>query len=294
MINPFAEKYLSDSTDEHLVDSALTGSRNALEELVLRHQAWIYNIALRMVLDPSDAEDVTQEVLIKIVTKLGTFKGRSKFRTWAYRIVANHVLTMKQRKSERVFVSFDRYGEGIDRAPDLEIPDPRSLPVSLPMLLEEIRIHCMMAMLLCLSREQRLVFILGDTFGVSDAVGSDILRIGKANFRQKLSRARKLVYGFIQRKCGLVKAENACRCSRKAQALIQYGSVDPGRLTLNCRFAHRVKDVAEEKYHRFHDLLDEECHRLFREHPFQEPTDFVPALKRLLEKREIQEMFSLK
>jgi RNA polymerase sigma factor (sigma-70 family) len=293
MINPFSEKYLTDSTDERLVEEALGGSRNSLEELVLRHQAWIYNIALRMVLDPSDAEDVTQEVLVKILTKLSTFKGRSKFRTWVYRIVANHVLTMKQRKAERTFVSFDRYGEGIDRTPDLEIPDPRSLPVGLPMLLEEVRIHCMVAMLLCLSRERRLAFILGDIFGVSDAVGSEILRISRVNFRQRLSRARKLVYGFIQRKCGLVQGENACHCSRKAQALIQYGSVDPGHLALNCKYSHRVKDIVTERYHHFHDLLDEECHRLFREHPFQEPEGFIPALKRLLEKREVQEMFGL-
>jgi len=81
MINPFTEKYLSDTTDETLVDAALGGSRKSLEELVLRHQAWIYNIALRMVWSPDDAEDVTQETLVKIITRLSSFQKRSRFRT---------------------------------------------------------------------------------------------------------------------------------------------------------------------------------------------------------------------
>ena len=68
--------------------------------LVLRHQAWIYNIAIRMVFQPQDAEEVTQEVLVKVITKLSTFKGESKFRTWLYRIAANHVLNMKRRSAE--------------------------------------------------------------------------------------------------------------------------------------------------------------------------------------------------
>src|SRR5688500_17500533 len=95
--NPFVEKHESDAVDAELVEQAIGGNRDALEKLVLRHQAWIYNIAIRMVFHPEDAEEVTQEVLVKVVTKLGTFKGESKFRTWLYRIAANHVLNMKRR-----------------------------------------------------------------------------------------------------------------------------------------------------------------------------------------------------
>jgi DNA-directed RNA polymerase specialized sigma24 family protein len=52
-----------------------------LESLVLRHQAWIYNITVRMMFQPHGAEEVTQEVLVKVITRLGTFKGESSFRT---------------------------------------------------------------------------------------------------------------------------------------------------------------------------------------------------------------------
>ena len=97
MFNPFTEVAEDDVDDADLVEQAKNGDRAALEKLVLRHQAWIYNIAVRMVFQPHDAEEVTQEVLVKVITKLSTFKGESKFRTWLYRIAANHVLNMKRR-----------------------------------------------------------------------------------------------------------------------------------------------------------------------------------------------------
>ena len=51
-----------------------------------RHQPWIYNIAARMLYHPQDAEDATQEILVKALTALASFEGRSSFRTWLYRI----------------------------------------------------------------------------------------------------------------------------------------------------------------------------------------------------------------
>lgn len=81
MHNPFAE-VVDESTDTDLIEQARHGSREALEKLVLRHQAWIYNITVRMVFLPQDAEEVTQEVLIKAITRLSTFQGDSQFRTW--------------------------------------------------------------------------------------------------------------------------------------------------------------------------------------------------------------------
>src|SRR5688572_2239587 len=77
MHNPFTEVAGDDHEDFELVRRAKNGDRDALERLILRHQAWIYNIAVRMVFQPQDAEEVTQEVLIKVITKLSTFKGES-------------------------------------------------------------------------------------------------------------------------------------------------------------------------------------------------------------------------
>lgn len=64
MHNPFTEATDDEFQDAELVLHANCGDRDSLERLILRHQAWIYNIAVRMVFDPQDAEEVTQEVLI--------------------------------------------------------------------------------------------------------------------------------------------------------------------------------------------------------------------------------------
>ncbi|MBR9804078.1 RNA polymerase sigma factor, partial [bacterium] len=105
MGNPFLE-VIDESTDLSLIEQARNGSRAALEKLILRHQAWIYNIAIRMVFHDQDAEEVTQEVLIKAITRLDSFQGKSQFRTWLYRITANHVLNMKRRGGEVQAQSF--------------------------------------------------------------------------------------------------------------------------------------------------------------------------------------------
>jgi DNA-directed RNA polymerase specialized sigma24 family protein len=77
--------------------------------------------------------------MIKVITKLSTFKGESKFRTWLYRIAANHVLNMKRRSAETSVTTFADYGAAIRSTPDADLPDPKSVPVALPILVEEAK-----------------------------------------------------------------------------------------------------------------------------------------------------------
>lgn len=74
---------------------------------------------------------------------------------------------------------------------------------------------------------QRLAFILGEILGVRDEVGSQILETTPANFRQILSRARRDLYEFLNRQCGLVNQSNPCRCANKASGFIERGWVKP-------------------------------------------------------------------
>ena len=120
IFNPFTELATTEVSDELLVARAQAGNWEALEQVIHRHQAWIFNIALRMVGSREDAEDVTQEVLLKIVTKLSAFEGKSRFRTWLYRIVTNHVLNLRQRPGE---MTFSDLGQVIDTLPDQELSD---------------------------------------------------------------------------------------------------------------------------------------------------------------------------
>src|SRR3972149_7555755 len=103
-----------ESDIEILVSLAKEGDKKALAELVLQIQDKIYGLALRMLYNPSDAEDASQEILLKIITHLGTFRGESSFSTWMYRVAANHLLTMRKRRAELRAVSFEEYGESCD------------------------------------------------------------------------------------------------------------------------------------------------------------------------------------
>jgi RNA polymerase sigma factor (sigma-70 family) len=157
-MNPLAETAATDPEDQEDVRRAQQGSREALERLIVRHQPWIYNIVLRMVYFPADAEDATQEILIKLLTKLSTFEGKSSVRTWLYRIACNHVLNMQRRRGEEKTLTFSAYQHGLDRSGDSEPPDPAAVPADVQLLVEEAKIGCTTGMLLCLDRKQRLIF----------------------------------------------------------------------------------------------------------------------------------------
>jgi len=267
--------------DLGLVDRANAGEREALEELVRRHQAWIYNIAIRMLAHPHDAEDATQEILIKAITRLSSFEGRSSVRTWLYRIVVNHVLNMKRGRLEPETLTFSCYAHGLDNTPDLDLPDEVSAAVDVRLIVDEARLSCTSGMLLCLDRAQRLVYIFGEIFDVSDVVGAELLEISRDNFRQRLARARRDLHNFMNDKCGLVDPANPCRCEKKTRGFIQAGYVDPANLLFARARVRQVRDVVPETYEAL-AAVDAQCARIFREHPFHEAPDIVPALRRLI------------
>jgi len=293
MFNPFTEDSGGEDADVVLVEKVRSGDREALERLVQRHQAWIYNIAVRMVFQPQDAEEVTQEVLVKVITRLGSFRGESRFRTWLYRIVANHVLNMRRRDAEAVAPTFAAYGAALDGTPDLDLPDPKSVPVDLPLLVEEAKVSCTMGMLLCLDRKQRLVFTLGEILGASDAVGGEVLELTPDNFRQSLSRARRDLYQFMNGQCGLVNEDNPCRCPKKTRGFIQAGHVDPLGLRFVPEHIERIRDVAAERFREIDDAVAARHAAIYRDHPFLRPSDQVAWFRGLLERAEVRAALNL-
>src|ERR1700758_769356 len=287
MNNPLADNAPTDHEDQALVMRARSGDREALEHLIERHQGWIYNIAVRMLYHPQDAEDATQEILVKVLTRLSSFEGRSSFRTWLYRVAFNHLLNVKRGREELKITTFSAYGDALDNTPDLELPDPKGTSPDTNLLVTEAMLSCTSGMLLCLDREQRLTFILGAIFGVSDTVAAEVLEITPENFRQRLARARRDLRNFMNDKCGLVNQANPCRCAKKARGFIQAGYVDAENLLF---VRERIGEVREAvpKVHEALSTLDEKCAEIFRGHPFYKAPDLAPMLRRLVESPDLR------
>ncbi|HCS55860.1 MAG TPA: RNA polymerase subunit sigma-70, partial [Planctomycetaceae bacterium] len=237
---------------------------------------------------PQDAEEVTQEVLIKIITRLSSFQGECKFRTWLYRITVNHVLNMKRRGAESQPQTFSTYAAAINETPDLDLPDPATVPVDVPLLVEEAKIACTTGMLLCLDRRQRLIFTLGEILGVSDTVGSEVMEISADNFRQCLTRARRDLYQFMNNQCGLVNVSNPCRCPKKTRGFINEGHVDPNRLMFISPHLQRISEVAADTVREIDDVADRSYAAIYRDHPFLTPSDQAQWLRRILDRPDVR------
>jgi RNA polymerase sigma factor (sigma-70 family) len=274
--------YTGETNLECLVDLAKEGNKEALEELVRGIQGRIYNLALRSLFLPADAEDATQEILIKVITHLADFKGESRFTTWVFRVAANQLLTTQKSRAEKRGFSFRKAEEGIEAA--LSMPSPENAEACESSLVaEEVRLACLQGMLLCLTRETRLAFILGVVFEVTSAEGARILNITQNAFRQRLSRGRKQVEHFMTKKCSLVNPENPCACAKLIPHEIEIKMLDPRKLRFaNHRCHARGTDAAIAQVHELDELR--RVAALFRSHPdYAAPETFIASVKELVE-----------
>jgi RNA polymerase sigma factor (sigma-70 family) len=200
---------------------AIDGDRNALERLIRTIQGDIYGLALRMLCNREDAEDATQETLVRIVTRLSRFDFRSKLKTWAYRVAVNYILDVKKSAVERLHLSFERFAEDLTSGLDLEAPAEaeRSL------LIEEVKVGCTLGMLQCLDRPHRLAYVLGEILELPGPEAAEALEISPSLFRKRLQHARTAILTFTRRYCGLASDTAACRCNRQAPAALRDGKV---------------------------------------------------------------------
>jgi RNA polymerase sigma factor (sigma-70 family) len=269
--NPLSASY-SDSNDLRLVSESLNGNRDALDTLVKVHQPFIYNVAWKMTNEEADAADLTQEVLIKVITKLSSFEGKSSFRTWLYRIVVNEFLQTKRKAREDQFRDFDDFSAKLDGIPDAE-PTPEE-EIQLKEFTHEAKFRCMSGMLMCLTREQRVLYILGDLFKIDHHMGAEIFEISQENYRTKLSRARRDLHNFMNNKCGLVNSSNPCRCSKKAKSLSDKGVLTKDSFRFTNQYQSQISDYAEAGYEKLSDALDQRYIEFYQQHPSKD--DFGP------------------
>jgi RNA polymerase sigma factor (sigma-70 family) len=260
------------------------GDRSALESVVRAVQQDVYGVALRFLWHPQDAEDATQEILIRVITGLGGFRGDSGFRTWVYRVACNTLLTLRKQRMEQRSMSFEEFGEDLARGLS---DDPLYVEhdVEHELLLEEVKIGCTLAMLLCLDRNHRLAYILGEIVELDHHEAAEVLETTPAAFRKRLSRARASITSFVTSRCGLVNPANACRCRRRVATAIDLGRVHPAKLLFASsldrakRFPHVLVKIRQF----------EETRRvaaLYRSYPDPKPSEaFVSWLRKVVDEK---------
>ena len=211
---------------EALARDAIGGNREALDRLVRALQPDVYGLALRMLWNREDAEDATQEILVRAVTRLAQFDFRSRLKTWVYRIAVNFILDAKKSPVERMHLSFQRFGD--DLAQGLSSAGPGDSERSL--LVEEVKIGCTLGMLQCLDRPHRLAYVLGEILDLSGPDSAEALGISAELFRKRLQHARTAIEAFTRSYCGLASDSAACACHRRVPAALRLGRVRPDAL----------------------------------------------------------------
>ena len=263
-----------------LVMRSKEGESEALEKLVKAIQDRIYGLSLRMLYHPEEAEDATQEILIKIITRLDTFRREGAFLAWVLKIAANHLMTVRRTRG-RASTSFKEMASLIihDHSPpwkELESQPMRNL------IIEEYRIACLQVVLLGLNRPHRLAYILGTVFNVSGSEGGEILGIRPHTFRKRLQRARFQIGDFLLNHCALIRPGNPCLCERQADYFLSIGQVSQKDFVFAahpCLVKHDPSTLARL------GEMDElsRINTLFKTHPgFRAPGSFVANLRELV------------
>lgn len=211
-----------------LIDKAINGDKESLQKILICVQDMIYNLSLRMLGSPHDAEDAVQEIMIKIMTQLSTFRKESAFSTWVYRIATNYLINCKKSMFAQHPLSFEYYGEDIQAG---FIPNTDDLLQSVEegILAEELKLSCTNVMLQCLTPESRCIYVLGIMFKADSKVCGEILGITPDAYRQRLSRIRKKVSEFLSEYCGLSKT-GICNCQKRVGFAIQTHRLNPKNL----------------------------------------------------------------
>ena len=265
-------------TLETLVTRAQAGDKHALEELIAQIQDNVYYLSLRMLANPADAKDACQEILVRVITKLSTFKAKSSFTTWVYRLAVNHLLNTTQALQKNNALTFDMFREDLEV--DLQPPDAFSSRPDYKLMVDEVRVACTMAMLLCLDPKHRAAYILGVIFEYDSVEAGAIQNITPANHRQRLGRAKAKVEDFTKDTCGVVSTSARCSCPNKLT-----GAVRRGRIGLQTRPAKqngRAYEAALEMIQAIEETKRGHALQLQIERP-SAPTGSSPHIEAMLE-----------
>ncbi len=226
-----------------LIEKATAGEKESLETVLLSVQDFVFNLSLRMLGSFPDAEDAAQDILLKVITHLSSFKGESAFSTWVFRIAVNHLKNYQKHMFAKFPLSFEFYGDDIKNGNKDDIPD-LTQNVEASILAEELKLSCTNVMLQCLDTESRCIFILGTMFRVDSRIAGDILGITPEAYRKRLSRIRSRMADFLTEYCGEY-GNGTCHCADRINYAIQNHRISPAQLSFTT--AVPMETMAEVK-----------------------------------------------
>ena len=177
-----------------VIERVLAGDTNAFEQIVLAHQKNIYNLALKMVGNPDDAFDITQDAFLRAYNSLSGFHGDSKLSVWLYRLTSNICIDFLRKKKRRNEISLTVQDDD-EEDQLLQIPDERFSPeteVERAEQREAIRTGLMQ-----LPENDRQILVLRELNGLSYEEIAETLDLELGTVKSKLFRARKKLCSFL-------------------------------------------------------------------------------------------------
>lgn len=168
-----------------ILQKASQGDIEAFEQVYRVYSSFVYNVAFRVTRNSADAQEVTQDVFMKIYRNLKSFQFRSTFKTWVYRITVNTAINRyrKTRREEKDRVDYDNI--------IASFPDSRSATEGIIQSDNEARLNALLDML---SPEHKTCLILREIEGLSYREIADALKIPVNTVRSRLKRARQALW----------------------------------------------------------------------------------------------------
>ncbi len=202
MTNPPTSE--SEIGDRELVSRAQAGELDAFEALTTRYEQRVFSLAMRMLRQEQDAEDVTQQTFLSALENLNGFRGEASFATWLFRIATHAALKVIRKHKGLKTVSLEEATEGADRADSVPHPefiaDWRQSPEQ---LVQKHEIQLLLDEALArLDEKHRLVFLLRDVEGLSVKETAEALGLSEANTKVRLLRARLQLREHLTRSLG--------------------------------------------------------------------------------------------
>jgi len=259
--------------ETNLVDRARLGDQSALTELVEPLRQPLFAYVYRMVTHRADAEDLMQEVLVRVIENLRTYRGQARFKTWMFGI-ATHACLDHLRGKKRWRVEAQLEGEREHDANQEQVEGLKAL-ISQADFVYEVREHiafCFACIGRTLEPEEQAAMLLKEVLGFTALEAAGILQVSEPVFRHRLSSARAKMIGSFDGLCQLINKSGACwQCTglhehvpeeHRGAALVQIEvapglAVTPENLFESRLAIVREADLENGKTRPMHDLFYE-------------------------------------